>query len=70
MTSVHDQLRKLEGLASADAEGTPTAHGDFIKGIGDLLLAVETPIETTSRLNFQVCEIQQSLQLLCDSGIY
>lgn len=54
MTVVLDKLRKLEMLAAADAAGNSKAHGELLKGIGDLLLAAETPIETTSRLNFQV----------------
>lgn len=69
MTVVHDQLRKLEKLASADEECIPKAHGELIKGIGDLLLAAETPIETTSRLNFQVRAMQQRLRLLCEQRI-
>ena len=54
MTIVLDKLRKLEMLAAADAAGNSKAHGELLKDIGDLLLAAETPIETTSRLNFQV----------------
>ena len=69
MTAVHDQLRRLEKLASADAQGIPQAHGELIKCIGDLLLAAETPIETTSRLNFQVRAMQQFIRLLCDLDI-
>jgi len=44
----------LEKLATADAAGNTKAHGELLKGIGTLLLAAETPLETTSRLNFQV----------------
>ena len=66
MTVVLDKLRKLENLAAADAAGNPKAHGELLKGIGDLLLAAETPIEKTSRLNFQVRMMQHCPQLLCE----
>ncbi|KAL8951243.1 MAG: hypothetical protein Q9222_002771 [Ikaeria aurantiellina] len=59
MAAVIERLRKLETLAAADAAGEPKAHGELLKGISDLLLKAETPIETTSRLNFQ------SLQNIC-----
>ncbi|KAL8822816.1 MAG: hypothetical protein Q9191_006457 [Dirinaria sp. TL-2023a] len=65
MTGVIDKLRKLEGLAVADAAGNPKAHSELLKGIGDLLLAAETPIETTSRLDFQVRTMQYCLHLPC-----
>ena len=54
MTAVLDELRRLEQLAAADAAGDAKAHGELLKGIGTLLLAAETPLDTTSRLNFQV----------------
>ena len=54
MTEILDKLLHLEKLAVADTEGNPKAHGELLKGIGELFLAAETPIETTSRLNFQV----------------
>ncbi|KAL8707413.1 MAG: hypothetical protein Q9220_007558 [cf. Caloplaca sp. 1 TL-2023] len=53
MATIPDKLRRLEKLAAADAARDPKAHGELLKGIDDLLLAAETPIETTSRLNFQ-----------------
>ena len=61
MTAILDKLRKLEELVKADAAGKTKAHGELVKGISDLLLAVETPIETTSRLNFQVCTEQRQM---------
>lgn len=66
MTGVLDKLRKLEELAAADAAGSPKAHSELLKGIGDLLLATETPIETTSRLDFQVRMMQYRLHLPCE----
>ena len=55
MTAILNQLRKVEELATADAEGNARAHGELLKAIKTLQLAAETPVETTSRLNFQVC---------------
>lgn len=54
MTVVLNQLQKLEKLAAADAAGDAKAHGELLKGISQLLVLAETPLETTSRLNFQV----------------
>ena len=54
MTVVIDELAKVQKLAAADAAGDEKAHGELLKGIRTLLLAAETPLETTSRLNFQV----------------
>ena len=58
MTVVLDELRRLEKLAAKDAAGDARAHGELLKGIGTLQLAAETPLETTSRLNFQVRVLQ------------
>ena len=52
--SVQEQLERLQQLAAQDAGGDATAHNALLKGIRELQLTVETPIETTSRLNFQV----------------
>ena len=54
MTVILDELAKVQKLAAADAAGDGKAHGELLKGIRTLLLAAETPLETTSRLNFQV----------------
>ncbi|KAI4198040.1 MAG: hypothetical protein LQ350_005551 [Teloschistes chrysophthalmus] len=53
MTAVLNELEKLEKLAAADAGGDAKAHGELLKGISRLLIVAETPLETTSRLNFQ-----------------
>lgn len=63
MTAALEELRRLEKLAAADASGDAKAHSELLKGIGTLLLAVETPLETTSRLNFQVRMMPPSLRL-------
>ena len=55
MTAIFDELRRLEQLAAEDAAGNAKAHSELLKGIRTLQLAAETPLETTSRLNFQVC---------------
>lgn len=67
MTAVLDQLRKLEKLAAEEAAGDAKAHGELLKGIGTLQLAVETPLETTSRLNFQVHIMQPRPHPICVS---
>ena len=54
MTLILDELAKVQKLAAADAAGDKNAHGELLKGIRTLMLAAETPLETTSRLNFQV----------------
>lgn len=48
------KIRELEKLAEADVAGDTRALGELRKGIHKLQLAVETPRETISRLNFQV----------------
>ena len=47
-------LNKVQSLVAAEAEGNEKVHGDLLKAIRDLQLAAETPLETTSRFNFQV----------------
>ncbi|KAG6993884.1 hypothetical protein G7Y79_00050g086210 [Physcia stellaris] len=64
MRAILDKIRNLEELAKADEAGDSKAHGKLLKGISDLLLAVETPSETTSRLNFQYLDTQ-ALQNIC-----
>lgn len=54
MTVILDELAKVQKLSAADAAGDEKAHGELLKGIRKLQLAAETPLETTSRLNFQV----------------
>ena len=64
MTEVLDELAKLQKLAAADAAGDAKAHGELLKGIRTLLLAAETPQETTSRLKFQARVMQHRPYLL------
>lgn len=54
MRAVLEELPKLQKLAGADAAGDAKAHDELLKSIRALQLAAETPLETTSRLNFQV----------------
>ena len=63
MTTILDQIRKLEKLAAADIAGDARAHVELLKGIHNLQLVAETPIETTSRLNFQVRIVQHQLTI-------
>ena len=51
---VMEELQKVQKLAEADAAGDPSAHPKLLEAIRGLQLAAETPVETTSRLNFQV----------------
>ncbi len=47
-------LEQVRALAARDAAGDVTAHGPLLEAIRRLQLAAETPLETTSRINFQV----------------
>lgn len=50
---VSEALAKVQTLAADEAAGNKNAHADLLKAIRNLQLAAETPLETTSRLNFQ-----------------
>lgn len=52
--SVSEALAKVNTLAALEAQGNENFHHDVLQAIRELQLAVETPIETTSRFNFQV----------------
>lgn len=52
--SVSEALSKVQKLVSEEASGNKDAHADLLKAIRELQLAAETPLETTSRVNFQV----------------
>lgn len=54
MADIVPKIRQLEQLAEASTAGDGKAREDLRKGIHALQLAVETPRETISRLNFQV----------------
>ena len=51
--SVSEAIAKVQRLALEES-GNKDAHADLLKAIRELQLAAETPLETTSRLNFQV----------------
>ncbi|KAE8391474.1 S-adenosyl-L-methionine-dependent methyltransferase [Aspergillus alliaceus] len=53
---VSKQLAEVQKLAAAEAAGDANAHGELLKAIRALQLAVETPVETTSRFNFQIMQ--------------
>ncbi|KAK4542160.1 hypothetical protein LTR36_007007 [Oleoguttula mirabilis] len=54
--SVIDRIDGLRKLAAADADGDASAHHAMLRELRLLQVAVETPIETTSRLNFQILQ--------------
>ncbi|KAJ5645199.1 hypothetical protein N7507_011210 [Penicillium longicatenatum] len=54
--SVSEALAKVQNLISEEASGNKDAHADLLKAIRELQLAVETPLETTSRVNFQMLQ--------------
>ncbi|KAJ6010878.1 hypothetical protein N7451_002290 [Penicillium sp. IBT 35674x] len=54
--SVSEALLKVQQLVSEEASGNKDAHGDLLKAIRALQLAAETPLETTSRVNFQILQ--------------
>ncbi|KAJ5759510.1 S-adenosyl-L-methionine-dependent methyltransferase [Penicillium odoratum] len=54
--SVSDALSKVQKLVSEESAGNNNTHAALLKAIRELQLAVETPLETTSRLNFQILQ--------------
>ncbi|KAJ5168553.1 uncharacterized protein N7482_004147 [Penicillium canariense] len=54
--SVLEVLAKVQGLAAEEAAGNIGCHADLLRAIRELQLAAETPLETTSRLNFQIMQ--------------
>lgn len=52
--AIFDKIANVQRLAEAEAAGDPNAHGELLAAIHELQLAAEKPIDTTSRLNFQV----------------
>lgn len=53
--TIFDEINHVQRLAEAEAEGDPSAHSRLLAAIRKLQLAAEKPIDTTSRVNFQVC---------------
>lgn len=70
--AVLEQIENLQQLAAAEAAGDETAHHELLREIRALQLAVETPLETTSRINFQVraarCHPALSHTACCHKG--
>ncbi|KAJ5541027.1 hypothetical protein N7494_006103 [Penicillium frequentans] len=54
--SVSEALSKVQKLVSEEASGNKDAHADLLKAVRELQLAAETPLETTSRVNFQILQ--------------
>ncbi|KAJ5093722.1 hypothetical protein N7456_009583 [Penicillium angulare] len=54
--SVSKALAKVQRLAVEESSGNKDAHAELLKAIHELQLAAETPLETTSRLNFQIMQ--------------
>lgn len=52
-------LQEVNKLVEEESKGDSSAHAKLLKSIRNLQLAVETPLETTSRLNFQVSRAKQ-----------
>lgn len=52
--SVSEALSKVQKLVYEEASGNKDAHAELLKAIRELQLAAETPLETTTRVNFQV----------------
>ncbi|KAJ6008469.1 hypothetical protein N7540_012445 [Penicillium herquei] len=53
--SVSEAISKVQRLA-AEESGNKNAHADLLRAIRELQLAAETPLETTSRMNFQITQ--------------
>lgn len=56
MVSTLEQVDVLRTLVIAQQTGSTQAHHDLLKELRRLQLAIETPIETCSRLNFQMLQ--------------
>ncbi|KAB8274790.1 S-adenosyl-L-methionine-dependent methyltransferase [Aspergillus minisclerotigenes] len=54
--AVSRELAEVQRLVVAEAAGDKNAHGELLRAIRQLQLAVETPVETTSRFNFQIMQ--------------
>lgn len=52
--TLSEALAKVQTLAAQEVAGNKDSHADLLSAIRELQLAAETPLETTSRLNFQV----------------
>ena len=50
---IFDEIAKVPRLADAEASGDVNAHGPLLAAIRQLQLTAK-PVETTSRVNFQV----------------
>ncbi|OOQ90245.1 O-methyltransferase [Penicillium brasilianum] len=54
--SFNKALAKVLSLAGREALGDKDHHAGLLRAIRELQLAAETPLETTSRLNFQIMQ--------------
>ncbi|THC94221.1 hypothetical protein EYZ11_006320 [Aspergillus tanneri] len=54
--TIFDDIATVQQLAQAEAIGDRHAHGRLLSAIRQLQLTAETPVETTSRLNFQIMQ--------------
>ncbi|GAB7344052.1 hypothetical protein MBLNU457_1969t2 [Dothideomycetes sp. NU457] len=52
--SISSRIERLRELAEAEQRGEESAHHSLLTELRQLQLAIETPIETTARVNFQV----------------
>lgn len=53
MAALETAIKQVNRLVEAEAKGDRSSHHELLKAIGNLRRVVETPLETTSRLNFQ-----------------
>ena len=54
--TIFDDIANVQKLAEAEASGDQNAHGPLLAAIRSLQLTAEKPVETTSRVNFQVVD--------------
>ncbi|PLB49692.1 putative O-methyltransferase [Aspergillus steynii IBT 23096] len=54
--TIFDEIANVKKLAEAEASGDQNAHGPLLAAIRSLQLTAETPVETTSRVNFQIMQ--------------
>ncbi|GAB7344051.1 hypothetical protein MBLNU457_1969t1 [Dothideomycetes sp. NU457] len=54
--SISSRIERLRELAEAEQRGEESAHHSLLTELRQLQLAIETPIETTARVNFQILQ--------------
>ncbi|KAF7718265.1 Uncharacterized protein PECH_002080 [Penicillium ucsense] len=65
--TLSEALAKVQTLVAQDASGNKDSHATLLQAIRELQLEAETPLETTSRLNFQIMQ-NISIRVAIENG--